>query len=259
MSVIPGLVSATFRQLPAEEILDLCCQAGLKAIEWSENSHVMPGALKDAEQLKDKTQAAGLKIAAYGSYYRLGNQTDHGETFLPSLMSAKALGAPVIRVWAGSKPSDEVGEAERLALAGEARMIAVLAEEQGIKIAFEWHKNTLTDTNESAIRLLAEAGHLNLYCLWQPTLALSLEEQIRGLGLLGDRLLHLHIYYWDKNAEILRRPLSEGNQTWLTYLAQLDQEKEYFGLLEFVQGDTKAQLLEDAKTLHRLIQESGRG
>ena len=127
-----------------------------------------------------------------------------------------------------------------------------MAAAEGIKIAFEWHKNTLTDTNESAMNLLNLADQDNLYCLWQPTVALSMEERCEGLRLLRERnrLLNLHIYYW---LDGVRRPLREGVEEWSQYLSQVDEKENRFGLLEFVMGNTEEQFLEDAKTLHEIL------
>ena len=40
MKLIPGLVSATFKDRSVEEVIALAVKAGLKAIEWSEGHHV---------------------------------------------------------------------------------------------------------------------------------------------------------------------------------------------------------------------------
>lgn len=250
--IIPGMVSATFRNLPAEEIIELCRQAGLKGVEWSENAHVMPGDEAGAALLQKKTEEAGLEVAAYGSYYRLGQQQNPEKAFLPALKAAAALKAPLIRVWAGTEPSALVDKERRIALAKEASLISDLSKHCGIKVALEWHKNTLTDTNRSAIQFLEEAGNDNLYCLWQPTVALSQEERKEGLDLLGGWLLNLHIYYWEEG---VRRPLKDGVQEWLGYLGHVDLEKRRFGLLEFVMNNTKEQFLEDASALHRILKE----
>lgn len=248
--IIPGMVSATFREKPAEEIIGLCVEAGLKAVEWSENAHVMPGDPSGAGKLYEKTLEAGLTVAAYGSYYRLGQNEDVEGTFGASLASAKALHAPLIRIWAGTEPSEAVSEERRKVLAAEAVKICDMAEAEGIKVAMEWHKNTLTDTNESAMKFLKEAGHGNLYCLWQPTVALNMAQRTEGLDLLGDRLLNLHIYYW---LEGVRRPLAEGTDEWRQYLEHVNRDEDRFGLLEFVMGNTREQFLEDAKVLHELL------
>lgn len=250
-----GMVSATFREKRADDILRLCREAGLEGIEWSENAHVMPGDPKGAEALLEKTQAAGLSVAAYGSYYRLGENENPEETFRASLVSAKALKAPLIRIWAGTAPSETVSRGQREALAKEAGLICRMAKSQNIRVALEWHKNTLTDTNASALKFLDETGDKNLYCLWQPTVALSMEQREEGLRLLrnygqGDRLLNLHIYYW---LDGVRRPLSEGVEEWKRYLRQINPKVQRFGLLEFVMNNTEEQFLKDAAVLHELL------
>ena len=248
--IIPGMVSATFRNKPAEDILRLCREAKLEAVEWSENAHVMPDDPKGAEALYEMTKGAGLQVAAYGSYYRLGQQDDPQAVFRKSLVSAAALHAPLIRIWAGTEPSSAVDRKTRLKLAEEAACICTMAEEYGIKIAMEWHKNTLTDTNGSAMEFLKEADHKNLYCLWQPTVALSMKERMEGLDLLGDRLLNLHIYYW---LDGVRRPFSEGAGEWKQYLEHVDLSADRYGLLEFVMDNTEEQFLQDAEALHQLL------
>lgn len=252
--IIPGIVSATFREKTAEDIIRLCREAHLQAVEWSENAHVLPDDPEGAAELYKKTADAGLKVAAYGSYYRLGKQSleDAETVFRRSLRSAAALHAPLIRIWAGSDPSEQVSKERRAELAKEASMICDAAREYGIKVAMEWHKNTLTDTNQSAVEFLEEVSHENLYCLWQPTVALSMEERKEGLDLLREkgRLLNLHMYYW---LDGVRRPFSEGIGEWRQYLDHVDRKEDRYGLLEFVMGNTEEQFLEDAKALHELL------
>lgn len=248
--IIPGMVSATFRDKPAKEIIRLCKEADLKAVEWSENAQVMPGDPAGAKELHEWTVEAGLKVAAYGSYYRLGQNEDVEGTFRASLVSAAALHAPLMRIWAGTKGSELVDEESRKELAAEAAKVCHMAAEAGIKVALEWHKNTLTDTNESAMRFLDEADHDNLYCLWQPTVALTMAQRTQGLDLLGDRLLNLHIYYWPEG---VRRSLEEGVDVWRQYLDHVDRRKDRFGLLEFVMDNTEEQFLEDARVLRKLL------
>lgn len=250
--IIPGMVSATFRNKPAEDILGICREAKLKAVEWSENAHVQPGDKEGAADLYERTVNAGLRVAAYGSYYRLGRNEEPDKALRASLDSAKALHSPLIRIWAGEEASDRMTEEKRRTLTREASRAGKIAAEYGIKAAFEWHKNTLTDTNESAMKLLCEASQDNLYCLWQPTVALSMEQRTEGLDLLrqNKRLLNLHIYYW---LDGVRRPLAEGEREWMQYLEHVDPVDERFGLLEFVMGNTEQQFLEDAAVLCRWL------
>ena len=251
---IPGAVSATFKKMPltAEDVIALLAECGLKAVEWSENVHVQPDDPEGAALLRQKTEAAGLRVAAYGSYFRLGENEQPLPAFERSLRSAKALGAPLIRVWAGTRGSAEVDDELFRRLAEEARLIAETASREQIKVAFEWHKNTLTDTNESAERLLREANHPNLYCLWQPTVALTPRERVRGIGRMGGRLLNFHVYSWPDGK---RGPLNAAE--WQYYLdAAADLGGVHCALLEFVRDDTAEQFRSDAQTLLNLL-ESG--
>jgi hypothetical protein len=58
--------------------------------------------------VRQQTLEAGLQIAAYGSYYRLGT----GQLpFQSVLETAISLGAPTIRVWAGTVGSRDADSA----------------------------------------------------------------------------------------------------------------------------------------------------
>ncbi len=245
--LIGGLVSVTFRDKSPREIIDLCVENRLKAIEWGENAHVFAGDVQGAARLGEMTRQAGLQIAGYGSYYRLDTPDQPPQDFEPTLQSALALGAPVIRVWAGRKGSEEADAAYRAQVAQKAAVIAEMAGRQGVRIAFEWHRNTLTDTNESALDLLKAANHPNLYSLWQPTPEIPCAQRREGLRALGSRLAHLHVYYWDDARK--RHPFEQGLDYWADYLSVLDPRAQYYALLEFVMGDTTAQLAQDAKAL----------
>lgn len=249
---IPGAVSATFKKLPmdAVSVLDLLVSCRLRAVEWSENVHVAPDDPDGAAALRRLTREAGLRVAAYGSYYRLGEQEDPERAFQRSLISAAALGAPVIRVWAGAAGSADTDEDQRARMTGEAALIGRIAAGLGIRVAFEWHKNTLTDTNASAARLLREANEENLYCLWQPTVALTPRERAAGIRLMGDRLLNFHVYSWPDGK---RGPLNAAE--WQYYFdAAAGLSGERCALLEFVRDDSVDQFRSDAETLLKLTE-----
>lgn len=249
---IPGVVSVTFRDKTPEEVIRLAAENHLEAIEWSENAHVQANDPEGAAKLREATEAAGLQVAAYGSYYRLGEYEDPAATFRRSLASASALGAPVIRVWAGVKASADADAEYRARLAKEAALIAGIAAEKDVKVAFEWHKNTLTDTNETAMELLKAADHPNLYCLWQPTVALTPAQRVEGVKLLGDRLVNYHVYSWPDGK---RGPLNAAE--WKLYLDAADCGGSHYALMEFVRDNTEEQFASDAKVLRDLIVNGG--
>ncbi len=247
MMLVPGLVSATFKGRPVDNVLKIAEKAGLSAIEWSENHHIPKGDLAFARDVAARTKDCGLELAGYGSYYRLGQGMDVRE----SLDTAAAMGACQMRIWAGSKASSEVDVEERSALVEDLSKAAETAESYNIVLNLEWHKNTLTDTNESGLATLEAVGSPYLRTLWQPTQALSLEERAEGLSMIAPYLSYLHVYYWDEGG---RRPLEEGIEHWRRYFSLLENRKHY-ALLEFVLGDSEQQFLSDAKVLKGLIKE----
>lgn len=253
--IIPGLVSATFKTESSAFVLAALQKAGLHAVEWSEKWHIPAGDTALARELRERTLAQGADIAAYGSYYRLGENSAPEKDFLPSLQNAAVLGAPLIRIWGGGTASAELDADTRKALAAEAKTVSDMAAAEGVKVALEWHKNTVTDTNRSAMAFLDEAAADNLYCLWQPTVALNMDERCEGIDLLEarGRLLNLHVYYW---LEGKRRPFEEGLDEWRRYLQHVDRGEKRYGLLEFVLNNTEEQFLADAAQWKRLLQET---
>lgn len=242
-----GLVSITFRGLMPERIVQLVAEAGLQGIEWGGDIHVPHGDVAQAKHVRKLTLDHGLEVAAYGSYYRLGS----GMAFEPVLASAEALGAPVIRVWAGTKGSAETTDEERAAIVRESAAIADRAAAAGIRIAYEYHGNTLTDTSASASALLEVVQHPNLYAYWQPPVGLDASERMEGLRLVLPRLSHLHVFTWAvRDGKLERLPLREGEAEWRRYLQVASELPESrYAMLEFVKDDAEAAFREDAKTL----------
>ncbi len=244
--LVPGIVSATFKTESIDYVLDSAVEASLEAVEWSENHHIRKGDLALARETAEKTADRGLEIAGYGSYYRLGENMEIRE----SLDTAGALGAREMRIWAGSKASSLLDAKERDELIGELERSTVTAQGYGITLNLEWHKNTLTDTNESGLDVLESISSPWLRTLWQPTQALSFEERKKGLAMVSSFLSYLHVYYWDETG---RRPLEEGKGHWREYFSLLDSKRKYYALLEFVKDDSREQFLKDAAVLRELV------
>jgi sugar phosphate isomerase/epimerase len=202
------------------------------------------------------TLDSGLEISSYGSYYRLGQSESDGLDFQSVKDTALELGAPVIRIWAGNKSSEDADPEYRKKITEEALKCAGEAAVDGLKIAFEYHRGTLTDTNKSASLLMKECAHSAVASYWQPPLGLSVEERLKGLNAIPDeRLSNIHAFQWKSfKDKIERLPLSEGIEEWKQYLAPLrDSPLKRYALIEFVRNDSPEQFLKDAETLARLI------
>ncbi len=174
--------------------------------------------------------------------------------FEPVLASAKALGAPTIRVWAGRKGSAGISPQERREVIDDALRVAEWAASAEITISLEYHGGTLTDTRNSVRSLMDELAHPNIQFLWQPTNGEAVEPCAERLLDVLPRLRNVHVFHWGPTAAD-RRPLSEGEARWRAYIDIVRKAgKPVEFLLEFVVNDSTAQFLADAATLHRLLE-----
>ena len=238
-----GLVSVTFRRLAAEEIIRLSAECGLSGIEWGGDIHVPCGDLETARRVGEMTRAHGLKVICYGSYCRL---TD-GEPLDELVNTARALGAPLIRVWAGRLGSAASDETQRQEVIRNARKLSELAD--GLDITFEYHGNTLTDTAESARKLLEETDRANVGCLWQPPVGMSAEACAEGIRVIAPYIRNIHVFSWNGTE---RLPLEEGARKWKVCLEEINKLPGGRSLmLEFVRNDDPEQLRTDAACLKR--------
>ncbi|NJD01535.1 MAG: sugar phosphate isomerase/epimerase [Ruminiclostridium sp.] len=246
-----GLVSVTFRKLATEDIIKLVVQAGLQGIEWGGHIHVPHGDIKRARDVSKMTEDAGLRVAAYGSYYQVGCEGSGSITFEQVLETAVALQAPTIRVWAGNRGSEDADGMWWSKVINESRRISELAEKVGIVVAFEYHNNTLTDTSLSACRLLKEAGCRNTGCYWQPPEGLDVDLRLYGLMQIMPWLSNIHVSHCVFN-EIM--PLSDGSGEWQKYMEVFKNiSGDRFCMLEFVKNDNPDQFLRDAETLKHMV------
>lgn len=249
---VPGLVSVTYRQLPADEVVRLAVAAGLSAIEWGGDVHVPAGKFAEAERVGQLCADAGLDICSYGSYYYAGH--DDLEVADKVVRTAISLGAPNIRVWAGRAGSAECSTEQRHRVAEDIGGLAALAAEHGLQVAVECHPETLTDTLPSTLQLLDDikmsAGVVRPY--WQPVPGQRVGEAGKHVDALLPLLRTVHVFAW--SADGGRLPLRSAAPLWQDVLGRLARATEddgtvRYALLEFVPGDAPEALGVEAATL----------
>lgn len=249
----PGLVSVTFRQMPCADVIRYAQEAKLKAIEWHGRDHVPHGDLEVARRIGQSTLDAGLAVAAYGSYYVLGQSESKGLAFDTVLQTAEVLGGPMVRVWAGDQSPDETPNSIRTQILAELGRVADMAAEKGIKVVLECHRDTLTETGKSCACLLSDLDHANVATYWQPIQGMSVDWNLEQLRCVLPWLAGLHVFHWgptDKD----RHPLAQGEADWTRYLELAGEcQEQMYALLEFVKDCAVEQFREDAATLHRLL------
>jgi hypothetical protein len=245
-----GLCSVTLRACSIEEVVAIAAGAGLECIEWGADVHVRPGDLGAARRAREATERAGLRVASYGSYWRCAGPFD------PVLASARELGAPRVRIWAGETGSGEATPALRDAIAGAARAAAAActrttspaastaAPASPIGLAFEYHGGTLTDDLGSTLELIAATG---VPAYWQPPQDMPDAEALDGLRRLPD-VPAVHVFSWWPGST--RRRLRERAELWRAVFGTFTAGD---ALLEFVPGDDPALVAEEAEACRALL------
>lgn len=250
--IAPGLTSVTFRDKAPQEVVNLALEAGLMGIEWGGDIHVPPGHMDRAAEVNNLTRKSGLYVSAYGSYYTVGKSKDQGKCFADVLQTAGALGAPLIRIWAGDKGSRESTQGYRKKVLNETREIAEEAGQQGIRLAFEFHENTLNDSYEACYELLTDLNHTEVKTYWQPMHGAGPDVNGAGIDMILPWIAGVHVFHWWPDAEV-RLPLRQGAGDWGAYIYRMSRiPRTIFGNLEFVKDDSTEQFLQDAATLLEL-------
>ena len=208
-----GIATICFNDQPIDTALAWCAAADARGIELWGRGH-LPEEASDAEvaRVRARAEECGLKIACYGAYARAGAEDWTPERFHRILDIAAGLGAPRVRVWAGSKGSADATEADWEAVTEALRRWGALAAARGITLVVERHANTLTDYGDTARRLI---DRVNL-----PAVRLNYQvpypqEAAAYASLAADLRLHLpvsaHIHAQNYRATDLQRtPLAEG-------------------------------------------------
>jgi len=251
--MLKGLVSVTFRKLEVEEIIKLTKKAGLDGIEWGSDIHCPPGEFSHARYIADLMADAGLETISYGSYYRIGTF----ESFDDYVKTACELETDNIRVWAGSLGSDAATGKDWSNAVEDSKRIAGLAGDYGIKISFEYHCDTLTDSIDSTLRLLTEIDTGNVFSYWQPPVDLSIDENIDAIAKLvsAGKLMNLHVSSWEETpAGVVKCPLAVRGNEWKSYINEASSGVNAL-LLEFVKDDDPEIFLKDSAYLMEMLKE----
>ena len=244
-----GLCSGTFRAAPAPVVARLAAEAGIETIEWGADVHAPPREPEQLTQVARVSREFGLRICSYGSYYRAGDDPD--DDFPVVARAAQHLGAPRVRVWAGSRGSAQASPTERDRVVTALRSAADLAVEAALELALEFHDGTLADTPAAVRTLLSEVDRVNVRSYWQPPVGLSDEAALAGLEEMIDLVSGVHVFSWWPGSQRLH--LAERNGLWQSVLGALERRGALPDtLLEFVPNDDPALLAGEAATLGAL-------
>ncbi len=213
---MPGLVSVSFRQLTPEEILVRMTACGLDSIEWGGDVHVPAGDIATATRVRALSEAARVRIHAYGSYYRIG-ASDPAD-FAAVAASAEALDAPIIRVWAYTQNRPAVDHDTYARIVSDARRICDTAPDR--LICMECHHGTLTEDYTTALDFIRAVARPNLRTYFQPNQFRDLAYNLAAARALAHLCHGVHTFSWSGNQKFpLDTPPHDAY--WAAYIAAI--------------------------------------
>ena len=244
-----GMTSLTLRNHTPREVVEIAVEAGLGGIEWGvSDTHVVLGDLKRAKEIADICADQNIEVFALGSYCRMETESD----LRSAVETAAALGAPIVRIWAGTKSPNECDEEYTDLIVRNTRHMADIAEGYGICLGFEFHGGTLTQTAEDAVNLIKRIDKPNVALYWQPDFELNAEENYASRNVVLPYCVgNMHIQnYTPENGY---GNLSETEDTLIKYYDDI-KNKDYCLMIEFVKDGLVENLISDADTLNKLLQ-----
>jgi sugar phosphate isomerase/epimerase len=241
-----GLVSVSFRGESPERILQEMVDSGLKYIEWGSDVHAP---CEDAERLQEivKLQKQyGITCCSYGTYFRLC--VTPIEELPKYIHAAKTLGTNILRLWVGDKSPWLWTQEEKTLLFAQSRQAAKMAEQAGVILCMECHRNTFTETKEASLELMNAVNSPAFIMYWQPHSTNTQDENIAYIRSLRDYTTHIHSYYWKDGGKYT---LAGGIEEWRTYLREFSGDHKV--LLEFMPDGRIESLRHEAQILKEII------
>lgn len=241
-----GLVSVSFRDKTPTEICRAAVDAGLFRIEWGSDVHAPVNNTTKLHEIAELQAEFGIVCSSYGSYFRLG-ESDICE--LGSyITAAKTLGTNILRLWCGNRSSDKYTPTEREALFAECRAAAKIAEDAGVKLCMECHRNSFTETSDGMLELMHAVNSPAFLMYWQPNQFRTIDENIAYAKAAAPFTVNIHVFNWHGDD---RLPLSGAVDCWQKYLKCFDGRQDL--LLEFMPHGTVDELADEAVTLDKIV------
>ena len=240
-----GLVSVSFREHTPREILTAMKNVGLRYIEWGSDIHAPADDVDALTALAALQREFGIACCSYGTYFRIGQ--DSPQELLRYIRAAAVLGTRVLRLWAGSRGSEDYTPQEKERFIEECRRLAAIAGEQAVTLCLECHNRTMTDRAEPALELMERVASQHFRMYWQPNQLRSREVNLTYAEKLAGYTDTIHVFNW-RGTE--RFPLSEGLEDWRQYLQRFSGNETL--LLEFMPDDSLDSLPAETDALFRL-------
>ncbi len=243
-----GLVSISFRNHSVEDIIQRVSETNLEYIEWGSDVHAPfnnPDAIDIINKLSEKY---GIKTSSYGTYFKVGR--DDPNDFVGYLNASKLLGTNTLRIWMGTKASEDYSSKEREEIYRDCDKLSRMAEKFGSVICCECHPKTLTDSIDSTIELMKNVNRNVFKMYWQPNQFKDEAYNCLSAKMIAPYTVNIHVFNWkDKD----KFELETGAKLWKKYLECFDGTQKL--LLEFMPDDRIESLPKEADALRKILED----
>lgn len=238
-----GVASVTFRNKTVSEVVEIAKNAGVSYIEWGADVHVKTK--EDAKTAKELCDKNGIKISSYGSYYRvLSHDKENWEEICKN---AEIMGAASVRVWLGSKNSEEFTEDEYRNLLEEVTDMCEVAEKYNLLVCPECHDNTFNNNTSAIIRLKKDLSKENFRTYFQSRY-FRFDYDMDRIEKTFDFIENVHVSYRDLYRE---QRFRKKDKKYLDKILKKLLQMNFNGIvmIEFVKGSKEKNFRKDVEKL----------
>lgn len=219
------------------DLLPAIAEAGFDALEvWQ--YHLSRLSEEEVAALGERARSLGIAFPVVGLYPALhldGDEREREGRAMEALIARSgALGAGVVKMFAGRLGSDGVDDEAFKRSVAFAREMAEEAEARGMVLTAETHPDTLCDSVRATRRFLDAVAAPNLRVCFQPFDFTSTEQTLADYWALREHVVHVHLQGRRDDQISL---LEEADLDYRTILRAL-AEDGFDGVLciEFVKG-----------------------
>lgn len=194
-----ALFSQSLFALPLAEAIEGAARVGFPAIELAcVRPHFdLELAKREPERVAGQVRDSGLEVAALSLFNnftdgeRLREELDAAEVYI---RLAPLFGTDLLKMTPGPPGSADAGEGDWENLGRAVNRLAVIAEDAGVRLAFETHMRQLTDTLAGTQRLLdgVQSAAIGVTVDFS-NLAFAGEDLAAAIAALGERIYHAHV------------------------------------------------------------------
>ncbi len=192
-----GFTTTTLRQIKdVRRIVELARKFGAECIEWGSDVHVKD--IETAKLVRTLCDNAKIDCCSYGTFYRVGSGT--AEEWEEICKISNILGAKAIRVWLGSKDSEETSDEEYSALVTHLKQMCAVAAEYGVAVCPECHDHTFNNNTDAFLKIRNDVGCDNFLTYFQSRYK-RLEYDLDRIGRTADYIGNVHISFSEQVRE----------------------------------------------------------